>query len=369
MGWEDLGNMPATNLRDELMSLLDNEIEYVSLEVRNDDGDHNEAPQATTRHNVCQWNYECVDYFMIDRDVVYFSMNYYDRFMKEHLRASAAYDVDGRPSDTLTHLLALSCLYVAIKLHGVASDSCPLQSSSTIAGRPRRIRPEDFCNMSHGSYCPRMLEEMEMSILCQLGWRLHPPTPMDFLLRYSKILSLALSYDDRCGQNVAGGIDSVGKGWSVFEVARYQIELAVYDVDLCRRIRPSRLALAAIVNAIDCKFVMTKQTIISPSMRESFINHLRCLGGEYASLDVGGLDIVEVRRALKELCSRTIVLPGDALEDDDVLPSSSSSDVAFTPISSSDEDKVFEYELADVLEVKSSYGSSVSPVNVAAYLF
>jgi hypothetical protein len=375
MGWEDIEDMPATNLREELMSLLRKEDEYASLELQSE-LDHDEALEAT-RRNVCQWNYECVDYFLIDREVVYFSMNYYDRFLEEHRLASAAYDEDGRPSDTLTHLLALSSLYVAIKLHGVATDSTPSQStsssdpsssSSRLAGRPRRIRPEDFCNMSQGTYCPRMLEEMEMSLLSQLGWRLHPATPMDYLLRYAKMLSLALSYDDRDGQYVAGDIDSVGKGWSVFEVARYQIELAVYDVELCRKTRPSRLALSAIMNAIDCKFVTTRRTIISPSVRESFVDHLRCLRGEYANLDVEGSDIVEVRRALKGLCSGTIVLPGEILENDDVQPSSS--DVSFAPIPSSDEDKTFEYELVDVHEVQTgAYGSSVSPVNVSADLF
>jgi hypothetical protein len=320
------------------------------------------------RRNVCQWNYDCVDYLLIDREVVYLSMNYFDRFMAAHWAASS--DLEDRSFAELTHQLALSSLYVAIKLHGVATDSSPCQSSSyepssstsRKAGRPRRISPEDFCNLSRGTYLPRMLEEMELSLLAQLQWRLHPPTPTDFLLRYAKILSLALSHDDVYGQYVAGDIDNVGKGWSVFEVARYQIELAVYDMDLCRNFPPSRLALAAIMNAIDCRTVRTERTIISPFVRRSFINRLKCLGGEYAHMDVAGDDIVEVRRSLKKLCSRTIVLPGEIL---DATPSSDMSE--FAPIA--DEAKMFEYELTDVIELQSASGSSISPVNVAADLF
>jgi hypothetical protein len=53
---------------------------------------------------------------------------------------------------------------------------------------------------------------------------------MDFLLRNAKIISLALSYDDRYGQYSAGDIVNVANGWSIFKVARYQIQSAVYEV-------------------------------------------------------------------------------------------------------------------------------------------
>ncbi len=148
------------------------------------------------RHNFCQWNYECVDCILFDCEVVYLSMNYFDRFMAAQ---SAANHADW-PLIMLSHLLALSSLHVASKLHGVATESSPSQlpepSASGRAGRPRRIRLEDFCNMFCGTYCPQMLKEMEMSLLAHLQWRLHSPMPSDFLIRYAKILFLLLSYDD-----------------------------------------------------------------------------------------------------------------------------------------------------------------------------
>ncbi len=201
---------------------------------------------------------------------------------------------------------------------------------------------------------------MEMSLLAHLQWRLHLPMPSDFLIRYAKILFLVLSYDDRYGQYIAGDIDNVDKGWSVFEVARYQIELAVYDHELCQKFPLSKLALAAILNAIDSKILRTKRIIILPLVCQSFLNYLKCLGGGY-HLNVKGGDIVEVRKTLKKLCSKTIVLPGEILDD------MSSSGVTFTPIAA--EAKIFEYELPEVPEVQSAFGLSILPVNVAADLF
>jgi hypothetical protein len=367
MVWEDIEDMPTTNLRQELLSLLNKELEYAPLPLAvaatcagpsDGDGDSLDA----LRRNVCQWNYECVDYFLFDREVVYLSMNYFDRFMAAQIAAS---DRTYRTSVKLGHLLALTSLYVASKLHGVATGPSPCPSyeppASARTGRPRKIRLEDFCIMSRGAYCPRMLEEMEMLLLTNLQWKVHPPTPTDFLIRYVKILSLVLSYYDRYDQCIASDMDVVVKGWSAFEVARYQLELAVYDHELCRKFPPSKLALAAFLNAMDSKIVRTKRTIISPLARLSFLNHLKCLGGGFAHLNVEGDDIVEIRSSLKKLCSKTIVLPGEILDD------APSIDITFTPIAA--EAKTFEYELPDVPAAQLASGSSISPVTVAADLF
>ena len=362
MGWEDIDDMPATNLREELLCLLNKELEYAPprdvAATCPPSSDSDDETIDAMRRNVCQWNYECVDYFLFDRDVVYLSMNYFDRFMAAQAAADRAY----RPSIKLSHLLALTSLYVASKLHGVATGPSTSPSSepsaSVKAGRPSRMRLQDFCNMSRGTYSPRELEEMEMLLLTNLQWKLHPPTPTDFLIRYAKILSLVLSYHDRHDQCIVSDMDIVAKGWSVFEVARYQIELAVYDQKLCLKFPPSKLALAAILNAMDSKIVRTKRTIISPLIRRSFLNHLKCLGGGFTHLNVEGGDIVEIRTSLKKLCSKTIVLPGEILDD------TPSSGISFTPIAA--EAKTFEYELP---EVQSTSGSSVSPVTVAADSF
>ena len=330
MGWEDIEEMPTIGLRDELLTLLDKELEYglppppppppppgggVSLpsshagggEVGGDDDNNTVVLSAyeEMRRNVCQWNYECVDYFLFDREVVYYSMHYYDRYHNNDNNmnhghyggASSSSSTSAgstpqqqQPSTMVSHLLALSSLYLACKIHGTAAtdnnDTLPTRGSSddeedvlssssffTSSSSRRRIGLQQFCIMSRGAYCPQMLEEMEVSLLTNLRWRLHPPSPTDFLIRFVKILSLLLKDDNNIIVYAATtgshqqqhptitstayppthNDNNVGKGWSVFEVARYQLELAVYSSELCHNVLPSKIAFAAILNALDSR--------------------------------------------------------------------------------------------------------------------
>ena len=360
---EDIENMPAANLKDELLTLLKKEIQYTFR----DDGSVSgvNCSDIIMRRDVCQWNYECVDYFLFDREVVYVSMNFFDRFMAKQ---PASVDPDDQQSITLRHMLALASLCVASKIHGAGIPNSSVTSSELspseagTAGRPpRKILLADFCKMSGGSSCHNMLEmveKMEMMLLTQLQWKLHPPTPTDFLSRYIKILSLLLSHhdDQHHGQVSGEDMDNDSKGWSVFEVARYQLELAVYDHGLCQKILPSTLAFAAILNAMDSKIVKTKRTVVSTLIRRSFIYHLRGVGGGFDRLDIGDDELVDVRLILKKLCSKTIVLSEEYVDD---TPSTD----ATSPVAAA-KAKIFEYELSDV-PLSDEEEDTLSPVSVA----
>lgn len=369
MGWEDIEEMPTSNLREELLALLNKELEYalpsdatVIGNASSSDNDGEGESLEETRRAVCQWNYECVDYFLFDREVVYLSMHYFDRYLARY-QTTDEEGIASSPSTMLSHLLALSALYVAGKLHGVTVDtpgSQSLDSSSSASGTSgsATLHLQDFCNMSRGMYCPQMLQEMELSLLTSLQWKLHPPTPTDFLIRFVKIFSLTLK-SDLCGHSVSSDADNVGKGWSVFEIARYQIELAVYCPELCQIFLPSKVALAAVLNAMNSKIVRTKRAIIPSYIRRSFLQHVKCLGGGLAELDFEGEDIVQACTILKALCSKTIVLPGQIADD---LPLGPGDNVTFAPIAT--QTKSFEYELSEVISVSGS-SSSTSPVSVA----
>jgi hypothetical protein len=127
------------------------------------------------------------------------------------------------------------------------------------------------------------------------------------------------------------------KGWSVFEVARYQLELAVYDHGLCQKIPPSTLAFAAILNTMDSKIVKTKCTVVSAPIRRSFIYHLRGVGGGFYHLNVRDDELVNVRLTLKKLCSKTIVLSEEYVDDTAIPAPAAEAKI-----------KIFEYELSDV---------------------
>ena len=218
-------------------------------------------------------------------------MNYFDRFLARQ---------SDRPSVVSTHLVALSSLYVACKLRK------PRDS--------RSIHLEDLCNMVCGLYGCQILEDMELLLLTTLQWRLYPPSPKEFMVRYIEILSHSLNDDQRDELN-KNGMDNDYNDWSVFQVAMYQIELAVYSHKLSRECLPSKLALASILNAMDSKIAGTKRTIISPRIRRSFLKRMSCLRNDFAELNVKDDDMVEVRTALMVLCPRSIVLTGETVVD------------------------------------------------------
>lgn len=395
MGWEDIEEMPTANLRDELLALLDKEVEYAhpspsSSSSSSDDDDEDDVVDGSSdqsdaiRNKICQWKYECVDYFLFDREVVHLSMHYFDRYMfhKESTMMrpgrTSTTGAAARTSMTLCHLLALSSLHLACKLHGVMTE--PSTSSSQydddaaaaapVSGSERaRHRLRDFCHVSRGNYCPEMLQDMEMSLLTTLKWRLHPPTPNDFLIRFVKILSLTfVDYNDplhsRQQQQQSNNNSNAGKGSSAFELARYQIELGAYSPELCKTFLPSTVALAAILNAMDSKIVRTNKAVIPSHIRRSFLERVECLGGGFAVMHVEGEDMVRARTILKNLCSATIVLPGQIL-DCEQQQESESRDTEFQAIST--ETNSFEFELPEVPSLSSSTISPVSVTNVSHF--
>lgn len=351
MGWEAIEELSLLTLQEELSALFAKEEQYAShYRSAHDDVDDDATGATATadselRRTVCQWNYDCVDYFRFDREVVFWSMNYFDRHLAEchaGLRRQRPHRPGGQPpqatlSGMVTHLVALSSLYLACKLHGhMEQDAVVADAAGHGAWRQRKsiLTLQEFCLMSRNTYCPQMLEEMELSILSSLRWMLHPPTTMDFLVRLVRMLMELLERESGRvgGSGTASGTSAgcewhVDKSWSVFEVARYQTELAVYSPELSSPrggSSPSRVALAAVLNAMDSRVVSSsaKETVVPRTVRDAFLEKVAprfrdAMDVEPATEPSDGDSVVNQleimvqreRSILKSLCSKTIVLP------------------------------------------------------------
>ena len=324
--------MPATNLREELLALLAKEAEYASprpppanpqggFDGRGLLASGQDSRMASIRQQVCQWNYDSVDYFLVNREVVHLSMNYFDRYLAAR-RGERGDGGDGEgevsPTTETVHLLALASLYVACKRQGTAAasshDKEEDEEGPYCERASAKFRVKDFCKLSGGAYAPRMIEGMELMLLASLRWRLHPPTPMDFVYQFAKLLWLSLQDNNQedCpeqGGSHAGGHNVIGEGgWSVFELARYQIELAVYSPELCQACPPSAVALASVLNATDSRIAGTDRTAVSAHVRHSFLHRLRCLGERFQE-DHMVVSVQQARMVLATLCPKIIALP------------------------------------------------------------
>ena len=129
------------------------------------------------RQKMAKWSYQIVDHFGYEREVVALSMSFLDRYLSS---CSTEIVVSARAFQ----LLAISTLFLACKLH--SNDN-----GNYSRPQQRLIGASTLAKLSRGNFVAGKVEATEMLILSHLGWRVHPPTALDFV----KHLCLLLPQD------------------------------------------------------------------------------------------------------------------------------------------------------------------------------
>lgn len=89
------------------------------------------------REKICEWSYQVIDHFDFSREVVSISMHYLDMYLAT------------RPvNKKIFQLAAMTCLYLAVKLH-----------------EPGRLSMSSMIELSRGYFKHTQMAAMEMSIL------------------------------------------------------------------------------------------------------------------------------------------------------------------------------------------------------------
>jgi Cyclin, N-terminal domain len=125
---------------------------------------HSKAENVTEvwRQKVCEWCYQVVDHFYFNREVVFIALNYLDRMVAELTnRNSHVCKTDFR-------LIAVTSLYMAVKLHGV---------HSSLDGVRRKLRISSFYELSERHFSIKEIESMERDMLAVFDWHVNPPSP------------------------------------------------------------------------------------------------------------------------------------------------------------------------------------------------
>ena len=192
---------------------------------------------AADRIKVVDWYYGVVDHCEFDRETVSIAMEMVDRFLSVASSSKSSNECvlaqDILCGDRGTYqLVAMSALYIAIKTkEQVAFGS------------------DAFAVLSRGMYTAQEIEAMEMTILRTLSWRVNAPTSVQVA---NHILSLILP---RCGHIREST-------WEVIlDEVRYQTEIAVRDYYFVTQ-RPSTVAMAAIINALDSVSCHDRQVVL-----------------------------------------------------------------------------------------------------------
>jgi len=152
-----------------------------------------------------------VDHFDLNREVVSIAMNHLDRFLDAYT---------GEVDKNLFQLLAMTCLYLSIKLNEYKHLLIPDSKSSM----------DTILRLSRGAFTLQQMEKMEYEVLQRLRWHVHPPTSQLFVKHFLFFLSVEEN--------------------DVHDLTQFMIELSVMDYFFVPY-KPSEVAVASLLNALE----------------------------------------------------------------------------------------------------------------------
>lgn len=174
-----------------------------------------------------------VDHFDLPRERVAVFTSVLDRYLQRYL-------VEHPEGLSKRHfqLLSLTCLYITTKME---SNQGFLSIAMMI-------------HLSREKFSKAQMIAMEKEILRALEWKVHPPTSFVFLQHFLMLLSPEQQVDP----------DTV-------EIARFSMELAVLDFKTIEH-RPSRVALAALLNALEFSKTRQEESAPNGATRSAFVD-------------------------------------------------------------------------------------------------
>ena len=209
--------------------------------------------------------YELCDYFQLQREVVGIALFYVDRYF------TITFGSGGGNSGTTTtpvtkrdfQLVGLTALYIAIKTHGQSRPSCLLDnttdttsslssSSSDVAFNKLKFSLHVCASTSREQFTARQIEECECRMLQTLEWRLNPIVPSGCVIELLVVFlpSCVMMMEDWEQDGGSSGQQSVVQNF-VYDCATYLTELAVSVAALSLVYKPSVIAYASVLAALD----------------------------------------------------------------------------------------------------------------------
>lgn len=258
---------------DILRSLLQHELIYSCVPS---DNDKKSQVNETWRWKVCKWFFDVVDHFEFHRDIVSIAVNYLDRAINSNILKSFEASISIRDYQ----LVAATCLYTAIKQHGVVTDAVGKREKL-------RIKIDVIVALSQGFLQEETILAMERSLLISLDGCLDPPTPEKFVLNITRLLPQwsVLNNEYASRESVAQGI---------FDAASYLTELSVSVSALSIR-SSSIIAYASILWAID---ILRELLPFPLKVREQFLNDITVITGFEQDM----IEVVQVKILLMDAC-------------------------------------------------------------------
>ena len=206
-----------------------------------------------------------IDYFDIDRGIVFLSAYYQDRYLSTEAGTSACND------RSLFRVVSVTSLYLAIK------SRVPHKWNITSLA---------FSTLCQGSVSGEEINDMEIKILFALNWNVNPPIPMEYCdvflglifdsnkMSLRRTSTLSITSGDESTHLIASRSDSLEETISledlkdrILELVKYQLEIALHDTRLFQT-RSSAISTASILNALEG--VMNESPVFNAAGLASF---------------------------------------------------------------------------------------------------
>ena len=200
------------------------------------------------RVKMCEWCYQVVDFCKFRRETVGIGMSYLDRYLCSEKGKKALGDRKEY------QLVAMTCLYIAIKLHE------PLEMETSL-----------LADLSRGCYTEMEFANMEKKILEAVEWRVNGPTALSFVQHFMRMLPDSLHSAVQL---------------AIWDYARYQTEHAIADHAFVK-LRPSVVGMAATLNAME-----GMDSLLFPAkIQQKFMRTVE----KYTSMDMEEVDQTQAR--------------------------------------------------------------------------
>mmetsp|Transcript_9907 Transcript_9907/g.13847 ORF Transcript_9907/g.13847 Transcript_9907/m.13847 type:complete len:317 (-) Transcript_9907:252-1202(-) len=178
----------------------------------------------TLRQKICEWSFDVVDHFGYQREAAVLSTCYFDRF-------ASISQVKGDPlSPRRFQLAAVASLLIAVKVDGMRE----IQSG--------KITISMLVTLSRGRYSFQEIQQMEREILNVLQWKLNPPTTIRFISQLAQFFPAFGNSSSRTSHDIY---------LNILEMANYFAELSVCVPELAIEHKPSAIAFACLLSAIN----------------------------------------------------------------------------------------------------------------------
>ena len=228
-------------------------VDYLAL-FQDSSASSSERVSESWRRKLCEWCYEVVDHFQFDREAVFYALDYLDRTVAARAKAS-----EEPPNKRQFQLLAVTALYIAIKLHGT-TDNCD--------GPKRKLKVDSFVQLSRGFFTVENIEATEREMLTTLQWSVHPPTTIRFITFFLRL------FPNWCHEtNVRAYQNTVT---SLFDVSRYLAELAVCSSKCSLDSNSSMIGYVCVLSALD---ILAHKVPMPHQVRVDFLNILADVTG------------------------------------------------------------------------------------------